>query len=50
MTKTLKYAISIFKYFETHPEEGNPTKAYKILGEPDIDLAKFLLISKKKNA
>lgn len=37
----LKYAINIFKYFENHPEEGNPKAAYEILGEPEMDLAKF---------
>lgn len=43
----LKYAISIFKYFETHPEEGDPTEAYEILGEPEMDLAIFFEYYKK---
>lgn len=37
----LKYAISIFKYFENHPEEGNPQDAYSVLGEPQMTLKKF---------
>jgi uncharacterized protein YbjT (DUF2867 family) len=37
----LKYAISIFKYFENHPEEGNPQEAYSILGEPQMTLKTF---------
>lgn len=38
----LRYAISIFKYFEDHPEEGNPNEAYSILGHPQMNLQKFL--------
>jgi uncharacterized protein YbjT (DUF2867 family) len=37
----LKYAISIFKYFENHSEEGNPAEAYSILGEPQMTIEKF---------
>lgn len=42
----LKYAISIFKYFENHSEEGNPTEAYSILGEPQMTIDKFLDLEK----
>ncbi len=34
----LKYAISIFKYFEDHPEEGDPNEAYELLGKPEMNL------------
>ncbi len=39
--KKLRYAISIFKYFEDHPEEGDPREAYAILGEPRMSLDAF---------
>ena len=44
--KKLKYAISIFKYFEDHPEEGNPNEAYEILGEPEMTLKHFFNLEK----
>jgi uncharacterized protein YbjT (DUF2867 family) len=37
----LKYAISIFRYFEEHPEEGDPTEAYELLGKPEMSLELF---------
>jgi len=37
----LKYAISIFKYFENHPEEGNPQETYSVLGKPEMTLKRF---------
>ncbi|MBN1183654.1 MAG: NAD(P)H-binding protein [Bacteroidales bacterium] len=37
----LRYAISIFKYFENHPEEGNPQETYSILTEPQMTLNKY---------
>lgn len=37
----LRYAISIFKYFETHPEEGDPSEANKLLGLPRTGLKAF---------
>lgn len=37
----LKYAISIFKYFEDHPEEGDPRQAWTLLGKPQMDLESF---------
>ena len=46
----LKYAISIFKYFEDHPEEGDPKKAYQILGEPTMSLKHFFELEKSKLA
>ena len=42
----LKYAISIFKYFENHPEEGDPQEAYSILGEPQMTLKKYFELGK----
>lgn len=44
----LKYAISIFKYFEDHPEEGNPKEANELLGQPKTDLNRFFDIYKSK--
>lgn len=46
----LKYAISIFKYFEDHPEEGNPKSAYQILGEPTMSLKHFFKLEKRNLA
>jgi uncharacterized protein YbjT (DUF2867 family) len=46
----LKYAISIFKYFENHPEEGNPTLTYQLLGKPGISINQFFEIEKNKVA
>lgn len=46
----LKYAISIFKYFETHPEEGNPQETYAILGQPEMTLESFFEQEKNKMA
>lgn len=43
----LKYAISIFKYFENHPEEGNPQEAYSILCEPQMTMNKYFELEKK---
>lgn len=37
----LKYAISIFKYFEDHPEEGDPKLTYKLLGKPGTGLKEY---------
>jgi len=37
----LKYAIGIFRYFDDHPEEGDPTETYALLGKPQMDLQKF---------
>ena len=37
----LKYAISIFKYFKTHPEEGDPFEANKLLGLPLTGMKEF---------
>jgi uncharacterized protein YbjT (DUF2867 family) len=42
----LKYAISIFKYFEDHPEEGDPREAYSILGKPQVSLDNFFSLEK----
>jgi uncharacterized protein YbjT (DUF2867 family) len=44
----LKYAISIFKYFEDHPEEGNPNEAYSILGQPQMSLDKYFDLEKNR--
>ena len=44
----LRYAISIFKYFETHPEEGDPAEANDMLGKPQIGLKEFFEIHRKK--
>ncbi len=38
----LRYAITIFTYFTTHSEEGNPDEANKLLGAPATDLKDFL--------
>lgn len=46
----LKYAISIFRYFEDHPEEGNPAEAYNLLGEPKMSLNSFLELEKSQMA
>jgi uncharacterized protein YbjT (DUF2867 family) len=46
----IKYAISIFKYFEDHPEEGDPEEAYSILGKPQMSLDKFLNLEKNRVA
>lgn len=40
----LKYAISIFKYFSTHSEEGDPTEANNMLGKPQLGVDQFLEI------
>ncbi len=37
----LKYAISIFRYFEDHPEEGDTEEAYTILGRPRMSLENY---------
>lgn len=42
----LKYAITIFKYFDEHPEEGDPQEAYSILGRPQMTLATYFQIEK----
>ena len=47
--KKLKYAISIFKYFENHPEEGNPELTNSILGKPMTGLNDFFELLKKQN-
>ena len=44
--KKLKYAISVFKYFEDHPEEGDPKEAYALLGEPEMRLQDFFDMEK----
>ena len=46
----LKYAISIFKYFEDHPEEGNPEPAYRLLGKPVMNLNTFFEQEKNRMA
>lgn len=43
----LKYAISIFRYFEGHPEEGDPEEAYKILGRPQMSLENYYRLAKE---
>lgn len=40
----LKYAISIFNYFTTHAEEGDPQEANSILGAPKTGLKEFIEI------
>lgn len=40
----LKYAISIFNYFTTHAEEGDPQEANSILGTPKTGLKEFFEI------
>lgn len=47
--KKLKYAISIFKYFEDHPEEGNPKEAYSLVGKPEMTLSNFFELEKNRN-
>lgn len=39
---SLKYAISIFKYFECHPESGNPALTYELLGKPQTSIKSYL--------
>jgi hypothetical protein len=46
----LKYAISIFKYFEDHPEEGDPSEAYELLGAPQMNLKDFFQLEKSRIA
>lgn len=43
----LKYAISIFRYFESHPEEGDPEIANTLLGKPQTGLNEFFEITKQ---
>lgn len=43
----LKYAISIFKYFENHPEEGDTEKANTLLGKPQTGIREYIRIEKK---
>ncbi len=38
----LRYAISIFRYFEDHPEEGDPSASNTILGKPETGIADYL--------
>lgn len=45
--ETLKYAISIFRYFDEHPEEGDPEEAYSILGRPQMTLESYFLLEKE---
>lgn len=40
----LKKAISIFKYFEDHPEEGDPSEANNLLGKPETGLKEYFNI------
>jgi uncharacterized protein YbjT (DUF2867 family) len=40
----LKYAISIFTYFTTHAEEGDPKEANSLLGAPGTGLNEFIEI------
>jgi NADH dehydrogenase len=42
-----KFYISIMKYFETHPEEGDPTEANNLLGKPQTTIEKFTLAYKQ---
>ena len=44
--KKLRYPISIFKYFEDHPEEGNPDEADKLLGKSQTGLNEYFKIYK----
>lgn len=46
--KNFRFVISLFKYFATHPEEGDPTEAYKLLGKPEIGIEKFIALYKTK--
>jgi len=39
-----RYARSIFKYFEDHPEEGDPAEANDLLGKPQTGLNDFFQI------
>jgi len=43
----LKYAISIFRYFDKHPEEGDPEAAYSILGRPQMTLKSYFQLEKE---
>jgi uncharacterized protein YbjT (DUF2867 family) len=43
----LKYAISIFRYFDEHPEEGDPEEAYSILGRPQMTLESYFRLEKE---
>lgn len=45
----LRYPISIFKYFEDHPEEGNPEETNKLLGKPETGLKEFFEIYRTLN-
>jgi uncharacterized protein YbjT (DUF2867 family) len=44
----MKYAISIFKYFDDHPQEGDPSEAYELLGEPQMRLERFFKLEKSE--
>jgi hypothetical protein len=43
----LKYAISIFRYFDEHPEEGDPEEANSILGRPQMTLEAYFQLVKE---
>lgn len=43
----LKYAISIFRYFDEYPEEGDPEVAYSILGRPQMTLNSYFQLEKE---
>ncbi len=45
----LRYAITIFTYFTTHSEEGDPTEANTLLGTPTTGLKEFFEIYKELN-
>jgi len=42
--ETMKYGISVFKYFENHPEEGDPEVANELLGKAETDLKSYFEI------
>jgi uncharacterized protein YbjT (DUF2867 family) len=44
----MRYAVKIFKYFETHSEEGDPSDTYKILGKPETGLKAFFAKQNKQ--
>jgi uncharacterized protein YbjT (DUF2867 family) len=46
----MRYAISIFKYFETHPQEGDPAEAYEMLGKPQIGLKEFFKLYRENTS
>lgn len=43
--KGMRYAITLFKYFANHPEEGDAEEAYKLLGSAKTGISDFLQLS-----